>query len=612
MTGRATIRPEPAESFSAFHETGTVTNDCDTTCRSLVRRKDMPLGLPANFDLRSDGIWYAVGSGDEREWRWLCTPLRVLALTRASDGNGWGHLVELTDADGRVKQWAIPARMFAGDSAEVRAGLLDRGLGLAPTHEAKAKLSALLTAWNPDRRVTTTERLGWTDASCTTFCLGNGQVLGSEHVVYQSEGAPGAAAEMRAEGTREQWREEVGVRCIGNPLMVVAVSLACAGPLLEPLNMDSGGVHLRGASSCGKSTVQRVAVSVWGAPGFLFTWRATSNGLEGVASACNATLLALDELGEVDGREAGAVTYMIGNNRGKQRADKTGRARQAATWRVGILSSGEIGLGDKLAEANKRVQAGQQVRLLDIQADGFAHGAFAHLHGEADGAAFSTALRRASAENFGQAGPAFVAALIDDQENVLGWVRDLMREFNTKAEERFGMHQLDGQTSRAIARFALIAAAGEVATRFELTGWPEGEAHSAALHLLGLWLDGRGGGGAFEARQAVERTQAFLERHGSARFEPIGNYALTAPVARPVANRAGWFDGDTYYVTNDGWHEIHAGADLKRAAQHVADAGYLEPDSDGHFSRKAPRAVSRRPRVYHVPASILGDGDDDD
>jgi hypothetical protein len=38
----------------------------------------------------------------------------------------------------------------------------------------------------------------------------------------------------------------------------------------------------------------------------------------------------------------------------------------------------------------------------------------------------------------------------------------------------------EGQDKRAAGRFALLALAGEVATEYGITGWPEGEAIKAA------------------------------------------------------------------------------------------------------------------------------------
>ncbi len=564
-------------------------------------------GLPKGLEARPGGLYFEhEGKDGVKEWKWLCSPLRVVARTRASDGNGWGCLVELTDADNLTKRWAIPAAMFAGDGREVRAGLLDRGLNLASGQTARNRLHDLLMQWRPEARATTTERLGWTDSTFAAFAFGDGQVLGNGNVVYQHEHAPPAAAAMRPGGTLDGWTAEVGARCAGNPLMVTAVSLALAGPLLEPLNMGSGGIHLRGPSSCGKSSILRAAVSVWGAPGFMFTWRATSNGLEGVAAACNGTVLALDELAEVDARAAGEAVYMLGNGSGKVRANKSGQARARAEWHVPIISTGEISLGDKLAEAGKRPKAGQEVRLLDIPVDGFEHGAFGCLHGALGGAAFSDATRRAAAENHGWAGLQFVAAFIENPDDMKVAVRGAVDGFMHKAEARFGARLCEGQARRGAERLAVAAAAGEVATHLGLTGWPKGEANHATLAVLKLWLEGRGGPGAAEAREAVERARAAIERHGNSRFERIRDGS-----GRAVINRLGWRDDEHYYFTGDGWREVHEGADAQRAAKHLAEAGFLAIDGDNRFTRKAPRdADGSRPRVYWVKASILGDGED--
>ena len=39
--------------------------------------------------------------GADEHWHFLCSPLRVTALTRNSDGENWGRLVRVLDSDGR-------------------------------------------------------------------------------------------------------------------------------------------------------------------------------------------------------------------------------------------------------------------------------------------------------------------------------------------------------------------------------------------------------------------------------------------------------------------------------------------------------------------------------
>ena len=76
---------------------------------------------------------------------------------------------------------------------------------------------------------------------------------------------------------------------------------------------------------------------------YLHRWRATTNGLEALASLRSDTLLVLDELSQVDPKEAGEIAYMLANGSGKARAGKTGAVRPRYDWRILFLSAGEIG-----------------------------------------------------------------------------------------------------------------------------------------------------------------------------------------------------------------------------------------------------------------------------
>jgi len=141
--------------------------------------------------------------------------------------------------------------------------------------------------------------------------------------------------------------------------MIFALSAAFAGPLLEPAGDDSGGFHLRARSSTGKSTLEKAAASAWGNPAsYCRLWRSTTNGLEGLAALHNDGLLILDELSQIDPREAGEAAYLLANGRGKNRAARNGTARQAASWRLLFLSAGEESLSALMAKAGRRSTAG--------------------------------------------------------------------------------------------------------------------------------------------------------------------------------------------------------------------------------------------------------------
>ena len=68
-------------------------------------------------------------------------------------------------------------------------------------------------------------------------------------------------------------------------------------------------------------------------------------------------------------------------------------------------------------------------------------------------------------------------------------------------------------------RFALVAAAGELATQFGLTGWQRGESFQAAQKCFHSWQETFGSDGNREDRSIMAQVRAFFESHGSSRFE---------------------------------------------------------------------------------------------
>lgn len=535
--------------------------------------------LPPGFTLDAGGLHWADPNTDDAAPITVAGPLSFLAETRAADGTGWGLHLAWRDGDGRRHEWALPRAMLAGDGADVRRVLLDAGLFVAPGQRARNRLSECLTAVRVNRRAKAVSRTGWQGA---TFVLPDTAfgADGAEPVVFQSEAPPPPFATA---GALADWQANVAALAPDNSRLAFALSAALAGPLLQLAGSEGGGFHLRGGSSSGKTTILQAAVSVWGGDDFRRTWRATSNGLEAVAAAHNDTLLALDELGEVNGKEAGDTAYMLANGHGKARAARSGLARHAHKWRVVFLSTGELSLADKLGEAGKRPRAGQDVRLVDIAADaGAGMGAFEALHGHADANALSLALKAAAGRYYGTPARAFLRGLVDNREQVAAQGSQAREDF-VKAHVPDGA---DGQVARVADRFALVAAAGEVATALGVTGWQPGTAESAAARCFSDWLAGRGDGEAAEVRQAIEQAQAFVEREGAARFQPWDGDA-----ARPIPNRAGFVrdgadGGREWLVFPDVFRrEVAAGLDATAAARALAAKGMLSLARDGRSQR---------------------------
>ena len=534
---------------------------------------------PKGFTTRDGWLCFDDGDGHEP----VCSALEVIGRTRDGTGRAWGRLLEFKDRDGRVHRWPVPMKMLAGDGLEFRATLLDLGLLIAPSAKARQRLAMYVQAAAADRTFTCTERTGWHGEA---FVLPD-RTLGTGDVLLQTLGEPPKLAQA---GTLDQWRSAVADPCVGNSRLVLGVSGSFAAPLLELTGDENGGLHFVGPSSTGKTTVLRAGASVWGGPDFLHRWRATGNGLEAVAQAHNDLPLILDELAQVDAREVGEIAYMLANGSGKHRARRDGLAKPAASWRLLFLSAGEIGLADHMRESGKRARAGQELRLADIPADaGAGHGIFEQLQGHPSGAALADALIEGARSNYGTAGLAFVEKLVAvDRAKLRASVEDLRREFLNEHLPTGAT----GQAQRLGKRFALVAAAGELATAWGITGWPAGEAIRAAGACLAACLDRRGGTGAGEDAQALAQVAHFLELHGSSRFAD-----LAGDLDRVVINRAGFRrkdpDGRTEYLILPEVfkREVCAGLDYRAVAKLLRDRGLLVTDHDRMTIK--PRNVGR-------------------
>src|ERR1022692_4696747 len=80
-------------------------------------------------------------------------------------------------------------------------------------------------------------------------------------------------------------------------------------------------------------------------------------------------------------------------------------------------------------------------------------------------------------------------------------------------------HRLDatGEVKRAADRFAVIAAAGELATEWNLTGWRQGEATEAAQRCFREWLGRRGTAGPSDLEMGFRQIPALLRSQGTSR-----------------------------------------------------------------------------------------------
>ena len=592
-----------------------------TAAIEAARERANPAGVewPWGFRMEPDGLFYDQPVKDGATVpQQLSAPFEVLAEARAGGGDGWAVVVRFKDRDTREKTVPISRSRLASGGAEVRAELADQGLIVSPARGKSDKFVIALAEVRCARRMTLVTATGWADDRFQRYVIPGRPIgaVGGEAVLFMGEPS---ALHYRQAGTLERWRADVAAKADGNALLTFALSLAFAGPLLRLLDLEGGGVHFRGSSSCGKTTLALAAGSVWGGGGplgFGHTWRSTANALEMLAAGHDDGLVVLDELSLISSDEAGTAAYALAAGQSKGRSQTSGALRRRAEWRVTILSTGEIGLADHIRASRKgeRPMAGQELRLLDIDADAGHHmGVWETLNGAEGPAALSDSIKAACGRHYGHAGPAFVERLIADTPAALVTAKALIAAFLVKARKRDD----SGQAERAAVRFALFAAAGELACAFGVVPWAPGAAAQAALGLYERWANSFGRSAPREEREILSRIRAAILSERS-RFSPLGDddtsdTALPSPGGRDGEARSltslgyRWVRGDEvrYCFHVAGWAEKTAGFNPRDAARMIADAGFLETDADQRRLQKSVKVRGELQRLYCVKNSIL-------
>lgn len=498
---------QPIKDFNDIHKV----QGAEAVREKIKAAQKLPYA-PPNYIVKDTGV-FKVDDEDKPDLA-VCDRLYIEALTRDDNGNNWGRLLTWNDPDGKKHEWAMPNSMLAGDGVEYLRFLLDQGLGIRAGKKAQNALHGYIMTATPEARAVSVNIPGWHKKRYIAL---DGEVYGqgADKVLLQ---ASGALPKMDKKGTLQSWQDAVARYAQGNSRLVLAISAAFAGSLLYFANEGSGGFHFSGESSGGKTTALRAAASVWGLP--LRTWRTTDNAAESWARFANDGFLAIDELGQVDGKAADAMAYMLGNGQTKGRANRDGTARDTTEFRLMFLSTGEIGLAEKIGEGRKKAKAGQAVRMLEIPADaGRGMRLFEELHGYSSADELAKYLRQATEEHRGHAATVWLeklAAMDGDR---------LSKAISETSQEWMQAHVppgADGQVTRAARRFALLAVAGELAAGFGIVLWPDKEASNAAARCFRDWLSARGGAGSHEAQEGINAILDFISRHGNSRFQEIG------------------------------------------------------------------------------------------
>ncbi|MFQ1795427.1 DUF927 domain-containing protein [Aeromonas veronii] len=537
-----------------------------------------------------DGLYcVTTDKGQDDVWSRIGAPLWVIASGSDTAGLGWGIQVNWYSPDGRPQEAFIRDVHLLSDGREALMKLMDGGyrfnLGM------KRQLIDYLNSKPTDNTRIRHDRLGWIPDT-NNFMFGDGAVGYANAVKYIYTGHTPIQSDVA--GTLDEWRDEVAALCLGNSRLLLSTSLAFAGPLLRLTNQSSFGVHLVGPSSIGKSTAMLVAASVLGKPANkIQTWNATKVGLETTADLCNDSTLFLDEIGQADPHVLGDTIYMLANGEGRARANADLSRRAKLQWRTTFLSNGEVDLEHSLASVGKRHKAGHDVRMINIEADTDRHGIFEELHGHPSGASLSKTLAERTTRYHGVAFRSFVEELTLDIDGAQAFVdehrADMMR--------RLGAKECDGQVQRVADAFGLISAAGELANRFGITGWPAGSVAAVVEQLFRKWLARRGTSGSLEEANIIEQLVELLERRR-------GQFLADGPNVTKLGETYGYTTSLELHLYVDGFKQTFIGFNDNYVHKVLRKHGILTHGT----GRDLPR--HKKSRVYQLSLDKIADAHD--
>jgi uncharacterized protein (DUF927 family) len=191
--------------------------------------------------------------------------------------------------------------------------------------------------------------------------------------------------------------------------------------------------------------------------------------------------------------------------------------------------------------------AGQNIRLLPVPAvPQDTTGLIENTHGFNTPSAMVKHLITATQRCYGAPLPEYIRLLMHNQEKIID---DFNEMLEAKKAEVISP-QSDGQDNRVFDFFFTIGFAGELATKYGLTGWRAGESLNTAIVIFKDWVAAKGGFGNQEEKILLYKLRCFFQKYQYSRFLPINNYdeADEKTLNEAVGYRKNTPDGTIFYA----------------------------------------------------------------
>ena len=530
------------------------------------------------FLIKTDGcLYYEEINKNSCNHIFISKPaIKIEASVCNNESQDWGRIISWEDQAGKHHRRILP--LISDDGTNVRKIISDGGVVIPPESLPRKMLNCYLQYAEPESEEVAelVYQVGWHDEAYVT----PNEIIGEEHlnphriIVFKNEGFQNV---FEQKGTLQEWKENISIMCLGNPRLMFAISASLASVILTKLEIEGGGFHFFGSSSSGKSTALNVAASVMSNRKFKKSWRSTNNGLESIAALHNDNILILDEFKECDEKNITKIIYMLGNGQGKLRATQNAEAIPIKEWKLLFLSSGETRLREIALANQSKLYQGEEVRLADIDANSYSNmGIFDDIHNFANPSDFAEYLNTQTNLYYGTAGHEFLVKLTQDLQESTKFLINVKKQFMKDPI----IDKEDGPTKRVITRFATVAAAGELATKFGITGWKEGDAINAVNICLASWLENYKGK-YHKQHELLSYLTEYIETNSN-KFQTISSSNTYESINDFAGYREEENDRYIYYFVNSVFKGIASQANLipNEAAQILKELGILIPDTN--------------------------------
>ncbi len=334
--------------------------------------------------------------------------------------------------------------------------MVDRGLVCIIDKDTKKLIMEYFNSISDIVRYTLVYKTGWKNSS---YIMQDRVINNDSHKNYLLVPSYRNDHFLEKHGSLEQWKE-LTKYCRNNSRIVTALCAGFAAPLLTIAGINSCGIHFFGNSSIGKSTVQIIANSIYRSKKGIYTWRGTDNGIETIASLNSDSLLILDEISQASEKIISNTVYMLGNGVGKSRATKNIELVKPKMWNLLFISSGEESLKTMIEKNSVKVNAGLEVRLIDIPANtNSGMGIFEDIHGFDSSAKFLNNINSIAINNYGYAGEVYLEYVANHYDKIKSEISKYLDAYTKSCTEIKGSTQLQ----RIAAVFGIMCYAGKIA-----------------------------------------------------------------------------------------------------------------------------------------------------